>query len=1097
MAVVEPDAFTTGLWRFNEAANDGPLAQGSASSRGWRSNTGLSSALVQWENVAAAVNVSIPDPGNGLRFDRLQPMSVSLWTSYSGGGVGTTAMAAFLSNSVLTTRRGYSFGIVENGRNYGLRLINTINTNELRVRTTGAIAVDAALHHVVFVLDGTGLAAGCQIYVDGVSQPLTTQTNNLSATIVGTGTLRIGMEGDNGGATSIPVGTLNGVGIYNVALSGAAVAALFAAGPRATPSAGGGLQGFWRLDRTDDYTVPLGILDRAGVGPYHATANNGLRPLEPTLTNNSAGFTPGLLAGPRTALGFGRDLARWYGPLVNFGAGTIGAISAMGISASTYMYSNCPWVARTLYGPAWTWEAWYFIDRDNQLHHLVGYENPGFGGQIQVLRVTVNTNRGLGILIGGVLVSSANGAVPLKQWFHLQITCSRVGGGNQSINAYINNVLVLTNSFAPPSNPTVNALSNIFTIGYIDTGLGTLIGGCAYARLSEKVRSASERASAAADPANIVLDADTIALWTMQETRSQILDYSRNGMHLIPRDLGTGGNPTAGPFDGFGVTGPTFTDLAHQFIQTGVGTDRLAVVRQEIADTWAGQNEATFEQFIRLDQNLTNHKLLFIGGTTSNSIDSNVVIQIDLLSTQQMQVLWEYESGYGWFWRSVNAIITLGGTQSGEYGMFWALAVRKRAVGLRNYWRLSGSNWVSMGNVAALAFERTQAFSVTARIQRSSTLAAIETVVSKMNNATGQGYSLQLDASGRVEVRLDNGAGQAIERRVTSATVITGLEFTIGFSYDGSSGATGVNIYVNGVLQTMTTDSNTLASGSILTTAPFAVGSRNGAANFLNGYVREVAVANRVLTAAEHLEAFLGSGLQAPDLMAGTFSSALVGYWRFNQGDTALAVDDKTASNNNGVAQAGLTPTAKNSVVYDFFRNAVLFESTDFAPEPIVGDIQLATSGIYQLQIRGAGEQHTLGVARMSNKARSEDELLDFFDTSTGEPPAPELSIEIISPLPVGSIIGTDEPLVFLIRSSSPFKRIMIAVGFPGFPFAELAFAQNPAVSTAFETAYAGSSISAVSDPDLAVFRFELRRSPLWPDSPLLRAYAFAGGAEL
>lgn len=1095
MAVVEPDAFTTGLWRFNEAANDGPLVQGSASSRGWRSNTGLSAALVQWENVTN-VNASIPDPGNALRFDRLQPMSVSVWTSYSGGGIGTVPIAAFLSNAAVTTRRGYAFGIEQNACNYAMRLINTLGTNELRVRTTGAIAKDANLHHVVFVLDGTGLAAGCQIYVDGVSQPLTTAADSLSATIVSNGTLRIGQDGDNGSTINIPVGTLNGVGIYNVALTGPQVAALFALGPLATPS-GGGLQGFWRLDRTDDYTVPLGILDRAGVGPYHATANGGLRPLEPTLTNNSIGFTPGLLAGPRTALGFGRDLARWYGPLVNFGAGTIGANSAMGISASTYMYSNCPWVARTLYGPAWTWEAWYFIDRDNHLHHLVGYENPGFGGQIQVLRVTVNTNRGLGILINSVLVSSANSAVPLKQWFHLQITCSRVGGGNQSINAYINNVLVLTNSFVPPANPGVNALSNFFSIGYVSTGLGTLIGGCAYARLSETLRSASERASAAADPANIVLDADTIALWTMQETRSQILDYSLSGMHLIPRDLGTGGAPTAGPFDGFGVTGPTFTDLAHQFIQSGVETDRLAIVRQEIADTWAGQNEATFEQFIRLDQNLTNHRLLFIGGTASSSIDSNIVIQIDLVTTQQMQVLWEYESGYGWFWRSVNAIIALGGTQSGEYGMFWALAVRKRAVGPRNYWRLNGANWVSMGDVAALAFERTQAFSVTARIQRSSTLAAIETVVSKMNNATGQGYSLQLDASGRVEVRLDNGAGQAIERRVTSATVLSGFEFTIGFSYDGSSSATGVNIYINGVLQSMTTDTNTLASGSILTTAPFAVGSRNGATNFLNGYVREVAVANRVLTAAEHLEAFRGSGLQAPDLMASTFASALVGYWRFNQADTALTVDDKTASNNNGVAQAGLTPTAKNSVIYDFFRNAVLFESTDFAPEPIVGDIQLATSGIYQLQIRGAGEQHTLGVARMSNKARSEEELLDFFDTSTGEPAAPEFSIDIISPLPVGSIIGTDEPLVFLIRSSSPFTRIMIAVGFPGFPFAELAFAQNPAVSTAFETAYAGSSISAVSDPELTVFRFELRRSPLWPDSPLLRAYAFAGGAEL
>jgi hypothetical protein len=1106
---IEPDAFTTGLWRFDEPSNQGPLSQGSISGSG---TTGYRARFYQsgvpgceFSSINGGMHATVSDPSNLLRFERTQPMSLSVWGNFtgSGGGAATTFNGTWFGNVAVTTGRGFRFGI-SLARRLKMQFLNTATTNELTVRANNLFD-DGRVHHVVFVYDGSSAPGGCQIWVDGVSQALTTEINNLAATIVSTGTLCLGRSGSLASGAEHE-GVAGNFAFFNTNISPATIAALFALGPDTPVPPQANLVATWRCDRTDNYTTSGGILDRASgaLGTFNATAVNGLAPYVAFNGQITAGRAPAYSVGPRRAQNLGFDVSRWMTPLASLGNNSTNYLDANAFGTSGSLQTR-GWAMRTFLGDAYTVEGWLFIDRSGSTQLLFGCDSNSTGQQ-NFITLNVLSTMGLQVTWNTTTprtFNSAAGILPLKSWFHFCMTCVRVTT-TYTITIYVNAVAVATTSLTAPAAFTdTNGNSSRMFVGYnITSNSNPFFGGMAYWRVSKRARTLLEIQAATADPATIVNDADTYFLWHFQDSQ-QIKDESIWGHHLLPQGayVGNASGWNDAPFDGYGVTGPTFNDLAHQFINVNANSARHAMVRQEAVDTWTGQNEATFEQFIRMDQNLSRHRLLAIGGdATSNVVASNRVMVIDLQTDQTLRAFWEGAGGFGYLLRSTNPVISQEATQSGEFGKFYALAVRKRAVGNRNYWQLNGTTqWVSMGTPAALAFERTNAFSLVIRVSRLSGIAAIESLIGKMNNVGGQGYMLQFDSSGRADFRLDNGAGQVLERR--GATVITdGFEHQIVVTYDGTSTAAGLLIYVDGVVQSMTTVTATLASGSILNAGAFAIGARNGASLFLNGLVREAAAYNRVLTAAEVLATYGFTGGPPPNLMALASAADLRGWWRFNQADTASTIFDNSAAGINGTPQASLAPTVRGSCVIDFAVNGVVVESgVGPMPEPTVGDIYTATGSLYSLQMRDGTETETRGIARMSNKARSDEELLEFFQQETGVPEPPTLSVEIVSPLPVGSVVDTDEPIVCLVRSSSAFVRIMLLMNYPGFPFTEAAYTQNPASVDGrnFEPLFSGSSVSLVSDPELFVYRFELRRSTPWPGSPRLQAYAFAGGAEV
>lgn len=175
----------------------------------------------------------------------------------------------------------------------------------------------------------------------------------------------------------------------------------------------------------------------------------------------------------------------------------------------------------------------------------------------------------------------------------------------------------------------------------------------------------------------------------------------------------------------------------------------------------------------------------------------------------------------------------------------------------------SSSN-VSMGNVSALNFERTDSFSYSAWYKGTATDGAI---FSKMDTSTGyRGFDLFVTSTGYAKVHI-------ISTWSSNAVAIIGNTYTINDNswhhivgtYDGSSSASGIKIYVDGNLESSPTIDVDALSSTIQNSVSVRIGSRsNGSSayNYTTGYIDQVAVWNSSLSEEQILELYnSGNGL--------------------------------------------------------------------------------------------------------------------------------------------------------------------------------------------------------------------------------------------
>ena len=143
-------------------------------------------------------------------FERTSPFSISFWLKWSAPDSGRV----FTKNAANSAT-----GIQINHSNNGdliFRLINTATTNEIFVFSFSGSFADNIYHHYVFTYDGSSLASGVKLYADGVLEPLTISTDNLSATILNNNSAVIGANGD---ASNITTGEMDEVKFYDYELS--------------------------------------------------------------------------------------------------------------------------------------------------------------------------------------------------------------------------------------------------------------------------------------------------------------------------------------------------------------------------------------------------------------------------------------------------------------------------------------------------------------------------------------------------------------------------------------------------------------------------------------------------------------------------------------------------------------------------------------------------------------------------------------------------------------------------------------------------------------------------------------------------------------
>lgn len=218
--------------------------------------------------------------GGVLGFEYTDSFSFSFWfkTTATGG--------MFVSKQLGSgTYRGYDIDLTAGRIRLVLDNDGVTGPNELQIYTSNTFN-DGSWHHAVITYDGSASASGVTIWVDGVSQSLTTASNTLTGTIANAANFEIGRRSDG----VWYAGNLTEVVAYNKELSSAEITWIYNNGLPRSPrdfGAPSNLVAWWKLgggaypgtltnmestDVVDDapertYYVMRAIDDNAGTTP--------------------------------------------------------------------------------------------------------------------------------------------------------------------------------------------------------------------------------------------------------------------------------------------------------------------------------------------------------------------------------------------------------------------------------------------------------------------------------------------------------------------------------------------------------------------------------------------------------------------------------------------------------------------------------------------------------------------------------------------------------------------------------------------------------------------------------------------------------------
>lgn len=158
----------------------------------------------------------------------------------------------------------------------------------------------------------------------------------------------------------------------------------------------------------------------------------------------------------------------------------------------------------------------------------------------------------------------------------------------------------------------------------------------------------------------------------------------------------------------------------------------------------------------------------------------------------------------------------------------------------------------------------------------------------------GVGITIQVFANGRVNVDLRNtNSTNQLNVSGPQSAIIPATWYNIVVSYDGTSLATGLKIYLNGTLQTNTVVANTLTS-SILSNGVTAQMGMLQSTTYLDGHLDEVSFWGSVLSQAD-VDSIFNS--DTPGNLANHASYAnLLSWWRMGDVDVYPTISDQKGS---------------------------------------------------------------------------------------------------------------------------------------------------------------------------------------------------------
>jgi hypothetical protein len=247
--------------------------------------------------------------------------------------------------------------------------------------------------------------------------------------------------------------------------------------------------------------------------------------------------------------------------------------------------------------------------------------------------------------------------------------------------------------------------------------------------------------------------------------------------------------------------------------------------------------------------NQASHVLQYCDGT--NWIATGTATTPNGDTTTGLVGWWKLDEGSG---TTVADASGNGNTGTLTNGATWTTGQFNSAV------NLDGTNdYVSIANESNFDFERTQAFNISAWVNRTSTATEDDIVEKVVTGSSYRGYTLWLSETGAIPCSNciyanlnNNDAGLNNSISVYTSGVSTGSWHHIVMTYNGSSQASSVKIYVDGVSQSITILRDTL-SGTILNNNNLLIGDDipGDPCCFFGGKIDDVRIYNRALSAAD------------------------------------------------------------------------------------------------------------------------------------------------------------------------------------------------------------------------------------------------------
>ena len=188
---------------------------------------------------------------------------------------------------------------------------------------------------------------------------------------------------------------------------------------------------------------------------------------------------------------------------------------------------------------------------------------------------------------------------------------------------------------------------------------------------------------------------------------------------------------------------------------------------------------------------------------------------------------------------------------------------------------------IQVSNGTALAFERTDSFSISAWVMTPDVVTS--GYIFAKEHTTGQGYTFSKSSTKLYFLLRKSGTNRLIVSTPTNSLIVNTWQY-VTVTYNGNSNASGCNIYIDGVLQTLTIVSNALSASIVSNLAPALIGARS-LGDFYDGYIDEVSIWDKELTSGEETTKY-NKGRKNVDYSDMTNYANCVSHWHFGENYT-------------------------------------------------------------------------------------------------------------------------------------------------------------------------------------------------------------------